>query len=140
MSEGDHYVGKSINSLGELPDLNIYYLAAPYSHSDKAIVEKRIETICKVDAMLMKKGIFTVSPLMKHFILPHADLPSDYSFWKNYSDALLVGVDGMIVIMIDGWDTSIGVAGELELAADLGIPIRYINENGEFDSSIESEK
>lgn len=114
------------------PELTLSYLAAPYSHSDKAVVEKRMEILCKVDAQLMKRGIFTVSPLLKHFIVHHADLPTDWNFWKDYSDALLCAVDQVIVVMIEGWQESVGVTAEIKMATDLGIPVVYVNEAGEL--------
>lgn len=116
----------------DVPELKLSYLAAPYSHPDKAVVEARIEKICRVDAKLMKAGIFTVSPLLKHFTIHHADLPGDYKFWKDYSDTLLCTVDQMIVIMLDGWDESVGVAGEIKMAIALDIPVLYVTEDGDF--------
>lgn len=114
------------------PDLTLSYLAAPYSHPDQSVVNQRMETLCKVDAQLMKRGIFTVSPLLKHFIVHHADLPTDWAYWKNYSDALLCAVDQMIVVMMDGWQESVGVTAEIKMANDLGIPVVYVNEAGEL--------
>jgi hypothetical protein len=115
----------------EVPDLTLSYLAAPYSHPDKKVVEKRMETLCKVDALLMKKGTFTVSPLLKHYIVHHADLPTDWNFWQNYSYALMCAVDQMIVVMIEGWAESVGVQAEIEMAKRFDIPIIYVNEAGE---------
>ena len=116
----------------EIPELKLSYLAAPYSDPSIDVVEKRMEKLCKVDAILMKQGIFTVSPLLKHFIVRHADLPTDYKFWKDYSDTLLCAVDQLIVLMLDGWKESIGVTAEIKLAKDLGIPVVYVDEDGNF--------
>ena len=116
----------------EAPDLTLNYLAAPYSHPDKAVVEKRMETLCKVDALLMQRGIYTVSPLLKHFIVQHANLPTDWNYWKDYSDALLCAVDQVIVVMMEGWQESVGVTAEIKMATDLGIPVVYVNVQGKF--------
>jgi len=117
----------------DIPELMLSYLAAPYSHQDKLVVEERIEKLCKVDAKLMKAGIFTVSPLLKHFIVHHADLPTDYKFWKDYSDTLLCAVDQVIVVKMTGWEDSIGVTAEIRMATDLGIPVVYVDEEGNFE-------
>jgi hypothetical protein len=60
----------------------IVYLAAPYSHPDKQVVEERIAAFCKIDGELCAKGIFTVSPLLKHLTLQYTSLPSDWAYWK----------------------------------------------------------
>ena len=114
----------------DLPVLDISYLAAPYSHSDPSVVEARITALCKVDAKLMRDGIYTVSPLLKHFVVAHENLPTDYEYWRGYSEALLCNVDTMIVVTLDGWRESIGVTAEIEMAKALDIAIRYVDENG----------
>lgn len=116
----------------DIPELKLSYLAAPYSHPNRDVVEKRMEKLCKIDAKLMKQGIFTISPLLKHFIARHADLPTDYKFWKDYSDTLLCTVDQMIVVKMAEWEESIGVTAEIRMATDLGIPVVYVDEDGNF--------
>ena len=113
-------------------DLVLSYLAAPYTHPDKRVVEERMLKLCKADAFLMKAGIFTVSPLMKHFIIHHADLPGDWNYWKNYSLSLLCAVDQVIVLMLDGWRESEGVTAEILIAKNMGIPVVYLTEDMEF--------
>lgn len=116
----------------DVPELTLSYLAAPYSDKDPAVIADRMERLCKTDAKLMKAGTFTVSPLMKHFIVHHEELPGDYQFWKNYSATLLCAVDQVLVLTLPGWKESIGVTDEIKLATDIGIPVHYINELGEF--------
>ena len=60
--------------------MELIYLAAPYSHPDKTVVEERIKTFCKIDALMSDRGLFTVSPLLKHLVLQHSSLPSDWNF------------------------------------------------------------
>ena len=117
----------------EVPELTLSYLAAPYSDPDPLVVADRMERLCKADAKLMKKGIFTVSPLLKHFIIQHEQLPGDWEYWRDYSAALLCGVDRVYVLMLPGWKESIGVSAEIRLATDVGIPILYINELGDVE-------
>jgi hypothetical protein len=101
------------------------YLAAPYSNMpNKKLL---MDNLCKVDARLMQDGIFTVSPLMKHFILHHDDLPGDWNYWGNYSEVLLERCDCMIVVMFDGWKESIGVQEEIKLCRKNNIPIVYFD-------------
>lgn len=114
----------------KLDSHQISYLAAPYSHPDPAVVEDRISRLCRVDAKLMKAGIYTVSPLLKHFIVNYESLPADWNYWQGYSRALLLQVDQLIVVLLDGWQESVGVQAEIELAHALDIPVVYADENG----------
>jgi len=118
---------KSIGtSLSEIK--GIVYLASPYSHDDVRVVKQRIEKLCRVDAKLMKQNIYTVSPLMKHFIIEYESLPGDWDFWQKYSQELLKHVSAVIVLMLPGWITSAGVKEEIIEAEELGLKVYYIDE------------
>ena len=106
------------------------YLAAPYS-GPKAVVEQRMQQFCQADAMLMKLGHFTVSPLLKHFTLNYADLPGTWEYWKDYSYVLMKQCTKMVIIPLDGWRDSVGVIGEIEMAESLSIPV-FVLERGEL--------
>lgn len=105
----------------------LIYLAAPYSDPCKVVVQSRIVRFCQVDAELSRRGIYTVSPLLKHLVLQHSDLPGDWNYWKSYSLTLLLKCDLMMVIMLDGWEDSVGVQGEIEICKKFNIPIEYID-------------
>lgn len=110
--------------------MDLAYLAAPYSDPDPNIVSDRIKSLYIADAILMEQGIYTVSPLLKHAILEHRNLPGDWQYWKDYSLELMRRCDELIVLMLPGWDRSEGVACEIEAAEELGIPIYHIDEKG----------
>lgn len=111
----------------------LVYLAAPYTHSDPEVVKQRMELYYKVDAELMKNGIMTASPLLKHALLAVSDLPGDWEYWKEYALRLLSSCDRMIIIGMDGWDKSTGVAAEIEFCEDNDIPyeVLYVDDTGE---------
>ncbi len=105
----------------------LVYLAAPYSHPDKNVVQERIKQFCAVDAHLSRSGIFTVSPLLKHLVLQHETLPSDWNYWKDYSYELLARCEKMVVIRMDGWKDSVGIKAEIEYCNMTSIPIEFID-------------
>lgn len=114
-----------------MADNFLYYLAAPYSHPDKAVIDERMEIFCKVDARLIDAGYHTVSPLSKHFILNYGyNLGGDWAYWGEYSKKLLSLCHAMFVICIDGWETSVGVLEEIKLARQLNIEVIYLDTNG----------
>lgn len=107
--------------------MSLVYLAGPYSDPDPKVVESRIAEFCRCDAELNKHGAFTVSPLLKHLVLQHSDLPGDWAYWKEYSIALLKQCEKMIILEIPGWSESVGVQAEINLCSDMGIPVEYVD-------------
>jgi hypothetical protein len=103
------------------------YLAAPYTHPDASVVEQRIAMFATIDAKLCADGLFTVSPLSKHWIRNYTFIPLTWSFWKDYSKKLMEKCDALYVIMLDGWETSEGVQAEIELAKQLSLEIKYLD-------------
>ena len=102
------------------------YLAAPYTHPDPTVVEERMTKLCKVDAALMKRGIFTVSPLLKHYVAKHEDLPTDFAYWQDYSTELIQRCGCLLVLMLAGWEESPGVQAEIVDAKRCGLSVYYI--------------
>lgn len=110
----------------------LVYLAAPYSDPDPAVVETRMRMFLEVDAVLLREGKFTVSPLAKHFGLLVSKLPSDWAFWQHYSRAMIDQCGAMVVIKIDGWQESVGVQEEIQYAREKGIFIYYVDTTGQY--------
>ena len=105
----------------------LVYLAVPYSHPDPKIKEWRFAQVNKMTAKLMKEGITVFSPISHcHSIAKHNALPTDWEFWKKFDIAYLSCSRKLLVYKLDGWETSVGIAGETKIANELGIPIEYI--------------
>jgi hypothetical protein len=117
----------------------IAYLASPYSDSNPEVVAHRMIVFGRVDAELMSRGIHTVSPLLKHFVLHHCALPNSWAYWQEYSEKLMRLVDQLIVICQPGWKESVGTQAEIELALELGIPIIYVNEVGSILGQVDGQ-
>lgn len=108
--------------------MHIAYVAAPYSHPDPEVVKKRMEVVSRFQAAQASKNALTISPLEKHYLLQYANIPSDYNFWGNLSRSLLRRCDSLTVIKLPGWETSTGVTDEIRIATELGLEVRYIDE------------
>lgn len=106
------------------PPAKLIYLAAPYSDPDPRIVLARMYAFDAVVADLLREGAsFPISPLMNHSILGRHTIPGNWEFWQHYSRRLLARCDELMIIELPGWDQSVGVQGELELAKSLSLPI-----------------
>ena len=103
----------------------IHYLAAPYTGS-KLETSERMRLFYRADAILMKKGVFTVSPLLKHPIVEVHDIEGTWDYWRDYSHKLIACCDAVIVLMIDGWAISTGVQAEIAHAMTLGKEVIYM--------------
>jgi hypothetical protein len=104
------------------------YVAAPYTHADPAVVKQRMLDFAKVMSTLIAQGEHPVSPLMNHFLVDYAetDFPLTWEYWQEYSYSLLSVSKELLVITMDGWEQSTGVAAEIEMAKQLNLPIRYV--------------
>lgn len=106
----------------------IIYFAAPYSDSDPEVTNKRFEIICKKVSNLTSNGFVVISPIIYgHTLIQYKAIPSDWTFWKTFCQSFLIKCQEMIVLKIDGWDTSIGVKEEIRIAEQLGMNITYID-------------
>lgn len=104
------------------------YIAAPYSPDANSInhnkiIEDRMELFSGSVAKLITMECHAVSPLFNHYFLHHRNIPGTWDYWKSYSENLLQRSDAMLILMIDGWDRSKGVKGEIEMAKDMNKPV-----------------
>jgi nucleoside 2-deoxyribosyltransferase len=106
----------------------VIYLASPYSHPDPAIREQRFQAGCQAAAALLRAGHIVFSPVIHSHVLVAHGLPSDWEFWKHVDREHLERCDEVVVLMLDGWEESVGVAAEIRIARELGKRVRYLTE------------
>ena len=107
---------------------SLIYLAVPYSHPDIKIREHRFKQVNKVAAKLMADGHHIYSPISHtHPIALAGKLPTTWEYWKEYDYAFLKHSKKLLVLKLDGWETSAGVKGEIEIANELNIPVEYLD-------------
>ena len=103
------------------------YLASPYTHEDPFIREERYLRAAKVTIDFLKKQMWVYSPIVHcHELAKFGGLPVDADFWRDYNFAMLKKSDKLIILRIQGWDTSKGVHGEKNEAERLGIPYEFL--------------
>lgn len=101
------------------------YLASPYSHPDARVREERFRQACVATAELLRLGHVVFSPIVHSHPLCEFGLPGDWSWWERVDGEMLRRCDRVVVLMIDGWIDSLGVAAEIAMAHELGKPVRY---------------
>jgi len=102
---------------------DIVYVASPYSGSD---YQTRYEQVTSYVAKLNANGIVAFSPIAYgHTLIQFHPMPSDWKFWETFCLSFLHNCNKMHVLMLDGWETSVGVQDEIVFAKSHGMTIEY---------------
>jgi hypothetical protein len=105
------------------------YLASPYTHPDPKVREERYLAACRKAADLMLAGKVIFCPIAHSHPIAE-QMPDgkavDGAFWKQQDEPYMAMCDELIVYMLPGWDTSSGIAHEIKVAEERGIPIQYL--------------
>ncbi len=81
----------------------------------------------------MREGRHVYSPIAHtHPIAIMGGLPLGWDYWEPFDRKMIAACDELWVLQIDGWDRSLGIAAEVQIATELGKTIRYIDEQGAF--------
>lgn len=110
------------------PEGKLLYLASPYSHLNKVIMDYRYFLVAAAAAELYRKGFNLLEPIGSgHPIATKYDLPQGYEYWMQRDRLMIERSDGVIVLTIPGWAESKGVTDEVKYAKELGKPVYYLN-------------
>jgi len=107
----------------------LVYLACPYSHPYPDVREARFNAVNKVAARMMRAGVNVISPIShNHPIVTTGDMPGSWEFWEAYCRAILSCCHRIVVLRLDGWQESVGVAAEIKIMEERGFLIEYTDE------------
>ena len=104
----------------------ITYLASPYTSDHQPTCHERYHLACKAAAILMQQGHVVFSPIahshgIARFIIDHT-----HALWMTQDLPFLDFAAKMVVMMLPGWEESMGIKQEIKHARDKGIPVEYI--------------
>ena len=102
------------------------YFASPYSHPDPTVREQRFRAACRATSVLLRMGKTVYSPIVHGHPLVEHGVPTEWPFWEHNDRELLQRCKEVVVLMLDGWQESNGVAAEIRIALELGKPIRSL--------------
>jgi hypothetical protein len=123
--------------------LKTVYLASPYSHRLKKVMREREKEINRVAAELTYKyGYMMFLPITQSAPLERIipALGGSFEKWKEIDLKAVSMMDELWVVLLDGWDISVGVTEEIRYAKELGKRVRYIDpQNIQFVTSKEVE-
>jgi nucleoside 2-deoxyribosyltransferase len=103
------------------------YLASPYNHPSPDVRQGRYEANVRALAALLHEGRVAFSPIVHHHpVACLRDLGRGWDFWRRVDVEYLRRCDSLIVLTLDGWRESVGVAAEIEIAQTLGLPVEHM--------------
>jgi hypothetical protein len=104
-----------------------YYLASPYSRHLAGRAMAHME-VCQAAALLIRAGVPVFSPIAhSHFIAEYGGIdPNDHDIWLPADQPMMDAAGGLIVLMLDGWFRSKGMAYEMDHFRRLGRPVVYM--------------
>jgi len=105
------------------------YLACPYIHADRDVIESRVVKASKAAGYFMDKGDRVYSPITHgHYINAHMDTQEgDHKFWLNQCYPDVVSAEAVYVLAIQGWNSSKGVRWEVETAFAFNVPVYIVD-------------
>lgn len=104
------------------------YLASPYSHDDPKVREGRFKDACIALAHLLKVADDTwYSPIVHHHPLVQYGMPTGWDFWEQHDKEMLRLCTSVGILLLNGWESSVGVAAELQIARYLNLEIFAVN-------------
>lgn len=111
---------------------HLIYLAGPYSHKDRSIMEDRELKHAQCAVALKKQGLSIYAPIPETTALAKlAGLTgTSWEDWREHDLNLLGRCDEIMVMLIPGWKESLGVRGEVKFALKNNIPITFVSEDG----------
>lgn len=106
----------------------LIYLASPFSHKDKGIQKLRWALVSYVGAQLVNEGHHIFGPITESYTYTQFGVDgSEWEFWEAHDKLMLKKCDELWIVMIKGWETSVGVGAEMDYANANNMPIKYID-------------
>lgn len=72
-------------------------------------------------------GCSFIAPMVQDYqLLKHIKTTATWEDWGKHCKAIIPRCDEVWVLQYDGWDTSVGVAAEIECARENKVPVRFV--------------
>lgn len=105
-----------------------WYLASPYTSRDARVREERFRWAAYAAAVLNQSGLPVYSPIAEGHAISKVvpDISTTWEAWAEHDKAMIRAAEGVIILKLDGWIQSKGVAAEADYAESLGLPVRLM--------------
>jgi hypothetical protein len=130
---GQAMLDATYNNLSPYPfQLELTYLASPFSATGTyahQVEKERFEQVSVVAAELFRRGKHVFCPIAHSHSIKDigGHLPGSFSFWAAFDTRMLALCDTVTVCQLSGWEQSVGVTAEIELAKSFCKTIHYLD-------------
>lgn len=128
-ASGAHAISvRDLNNLNELLKYNLVYAASPYQHYPHGL-DRACEDIGEVCWWLNLAGVSHFSPILYGHNLSKiwgVDR-ADSHFWLDFDSGMMNVCDALVIVGLDGWADSAGVAIEQAAFESAGKPIYHLD-------------
>ena len=104
-----------------------WYIATPYTKYQKG-VQEAFEEACAAAAIMIRAGYRVFSPIAHtHSIAVYGEIPlADHNIWLPADRPFMDTAGGLVVVKMEGWDSSVGVLHEIDVFNKAKKPIEYL--------------
>lgn len=103
------------------------YLASPYSHVRSRVRRERFLAAEAYLASCTALGEILYSPIVHfHTLARRHKLPHDATYWRAHNEGMLSMAEELRVLVLPGWEHSIGIAREVAFAKENSIPVTHV--------------
>jgi hypothetical protein len=108
--------------------LGLIYVCSPYTHDDPDVRHARLVAVAKATEEMISLGLLAYSPICHTVpIVEHGGHGSLWGDWAAYDETFLNHCSTVLVLQLEGWTTSRGVAAEIWYAIQHGLPVFGVN-------------
>ena len=91
------------------------------------LMEKRWKYVMKRTSEFLKEGVILFSPIAHcHELALRHGMPKTFSFWEHLDFGYIEASSHVWVLMMPGWQDSVGVSAEIKEAHRTGKTVRFI--------------
>lgn len=103
------------------------YLASPYFHNSVEVMKARYHEALLAAAFLLRAKKWNFSPISYcHEMSTRYGMPRDFEFWREYDMHMIRAATEFYILCIEGWDRSLGIMNERQLAEHRHLPITFM--------------
>jgi hypothetical protein len=114
--------------------LDLEYLGTPYSDNNGYLQDFRAKIVDIIATELTNQGRAIYSPISSwHHIACKYTMPKTFEFWERMNLSFLKQCKRLLVVTLPGWETSVGLKGEIEFAEYNEIEVEHIDPQPYFE-------
>ena len=107
------------------------YMASPYYHTDPTVRHARFQAACLAAGWAIANGLYLYSPIAHTASIANfCDLPHSFDFWEHFDTVGVGSCHDFYILKIPGWEESVGIWREINIAEDMGKNMFFIESAG----------